>query len=50
LPRGSAVSAFALSTIALTSARGVTPMFLATRVAAPVQATSPFLIISWATE
>ena len=30
--------------------RGATPRFLATRVAAPAQATSPFLTISWATE
>ena len=48
--RSAAVSAFAASTIACTSGRGATPRFFATRVAAPAQATSPPLTISWATE
>ena len=39
--RRTAVLALASSTIALTSARRATPMFLATRVAPPAQSTSP---------
>ncbi len=48
--RSTAVSAFASSTIAATSARAATPRFLATRVAPPAQTTSPPLTISWSTE
>jgi hypothetical protein len=48
--RSSAVSAFAVSTIACTSGRGATPRFFATRVAVPAQATSPSSTISCATE
>ena len=48
--RSTAVSALAASTISLTSARCVTPRFLATRVAGLTQVTSPPLTTSWATE
>ena len=39
--RSTAVCSFASSTIAWTSARGLTPMVVASRVAPPAQATSP---------
>ena len=48
--RSGAVSVFAASTIAFTSARGETPRSFAMRVDAAVHATSPFLSISCATE
>ena len=50
LLRSTAVSAFALSTIACTSARAVTPRVFATRVAPPAHSTSPPLTISCSTE
>ena len=48
--RSGAVSVFAASTIACTSGRPATPRFLAIRTAVPAHATSPPLIMSWATE
>jgi hypothetical protein len=48
--RSTAVSALGRSTIACTSAREATPMFLAVRVDVPAQTTSDPRIISCATE
>jgi hypothetical protein len=50
LLRSTAVSALASSTMACTSARGVTPMSLAIRVAPPAQVTSPSSTMSCSTE